>query len=63
MIIFPVRSPDASVYIALSGNQQFFGNTAGEALDALAGQLKLSQASTVLIVQHMQPDQFCSADE
>ena len=61
--IFPVPSPDEGAYIALSGNQQFFGNTAGEALDALTGQLKPSQTSTVIIVQNMQPDQFFSTDE
>jgi len=61
--IFPVLSPDANAYTAISGDQQFFGNTAGEALDALTGQLGTSQTSTMIIVQHMQPDRFFSTKQ
>jgi hypothetical protein len=37
--------------------------TAGEALDALPGQLSESELSTLVIVQRLRPDQFFTADQ
>ncbi|RIK26812.1 MAG: hypothetical protein DCC55_39750 [Chloroflexi bacterium] len=45
-------------YFAVAGDKQSFGNSAGEALDALTEQLAEEQGSTLVIVQHWQPDAF-----
>jgi hypothetical protein len=45
-------------YFAVAGNKQSFGNSAGEALDALTEQLAEEQGSTLVIVQRLQPDAF-----
>jgi uncharacterized protein HemY len=45
-------------YFAIAGDKQSFGNSAGEALDALTEQLAEEQTSTLVIVQQLQPDAF-----
>ena len=50
-------------YRAISGKRQFFGKTAGEALDALRASLPDKDASTLVLVQHHSPDQFFTAQE
>lgn len=45
-------------YFAVAGNKQSFGNSAGEALDALTEQLEEEQGGTLVIVRHWQPDAF-----
>ncbi len=45
-------------YFAVAGDKQSFGNSAGEALDALTQQLEAGQGGTLVIVQHLRPDAF-----
>jgi uncharacterized protein (DUF1810 family) len=45
-------------YFAVAGDKQSFGNSAGEALDALTEQLAEEQTSTLIIIQQLQPDAF-----
>jgi len=62
--ILPVPNPGGKPsYFAVAGNKQSFGNSAGEALDALTEQLEEEQASTLVIVRHWQPDAFFSMVE
>jgi hypothetical protein len=62
--ILPVPTPKGGrSYFAVAGDKQSFGHTAGEALDALTVQLKEEEASTLVIVQRMQPDAFFGAGE
>jgi hypothetical protein len=58
----PTTSGEKS-YFAVAGDKQSFGNTAGEALDALTLQLEEEETSTLVIVQHQQPDVFFGAAE
>ena len=39
------------------------GNTAGQALDALAAQLPEAEVGTLVIVQNMRPDRFFDVDQ
>ena len=60
--ILPVPSETGKVaYHAISGDKHSQGNTAGEALDALAAQLGDEEAGTLVIVQTGRPDRFFSA--
>lgn len=45
-------------YRAVAGTKQSVGRTAGEALDAITGQLEPSEAGTLLVVQQLLPDRF-----
>src|SRR5262249_23165183 len=45
------------------GRKQAQGRTAGEALDALAGQLPQDEGGTLVIVRSMSPDRFFSAEQ
>ena len=57
--ILPVPTTSGKpAYFAVAGDKQSFGNSAGEALDALTEQLAEEQGSTLVIVQHWQPDAF-----
>jgi hypothetical protein len=44
------------MYRAIAGERQSLGNTAGEALNALASLLPASESATVVVVQHHRPD-------
>jgi hypothetical protein len=46
---------------AIAGEKHAQGETAGEALDALTAQLSADEASTLIIVQSLRPDRFCTA--
>ena len=48
---------------ALTGNNQAMGRTPGEALDALAAQLRAEEADTLIIVRNLAADQFFTAPE
>ena len=62
--ILPIPTTSGSKsYFAVAGDKQSFGNTAGEALDALTIQLEDDEASTLVIVQRMQPDIFFGSAE
>lgn len=43
---------------AVAGNQQSFGRTAGEALDALNATLGAEESGSLVVVQQMQSDPF-----
>jgi hypothetical protein len=49
-------------YRAIAGNQQSIGKTAGEALDALTASLSQEEAGTLIVVQHLRPDRFFTAE-
>ncbi len=48
---------------AVAGGRQSVGRTPGEALDALAAQLGADEAGTLVVVQHLRPDAFFTADQ
>lgn len=50
-------------YRAIAGRQQSVGKTAGEALDALTAALKCEDSTTLVIVQHQQPDRFFTPEQ
>jgi hypothetical protein len=62
--ILPVSTATGDiVYHARAGDKQSHGKTAGEALDALTGQLPEEEAGTLVIVQNLRPDRFFDADQ
>src|SRR5262249_21169581 len=50
-------------YHAIAGAKHAEGKTAGEALDALTAQLSVDEASTLVIVQSLRPDDFFTASQ
>jgi hypothetical protein len=57
--ILPVPAENGDVYYrAVSGDKHSEGNTAGEALDALAASLPEDETGTLVIVQNLRPDRF-----
>lgn len=63
ILIVPVQNPKGDItYSAVAGENQTFGNTAGEALDALNSLLNPNE-STLVIVQHRRPDNFFGRDQ
>jgi hypothetical protein len=56
-------NPESMPYRAVSGRNQAMGSTAGEALDALASQLPVQDAETLVIVRNMSPDRFFTAEQ
>ena len=56
----PAEQGDLS-YHAIAGSKHAEGKTAGEALDALTAQLSADEASTLVIVQSLRPDEFFTA--
>ena len=62
VMIVPVPSEvGRTTYVAVAGDKQSLGATAGAALDALASQLEEEETGTVVILQNMRPDMFFSA--
>lgn len=62
VMILPVETEAGQTsYLAVAGDKQSFGVTAGAALDALTTQLPESEESTLVILPKMQPDRFFSA--
>jgi hypothetical protein len=60
--ILPVSgASDEKSYYAVAGDKQSFGQTAGEALDALTEQLAEDETNTLVIVQNLRPDTFFTA--
>jgi hypothetical protein len=47
----------------VAGGNQSMGRTAGEALDALTPRLADEEADTLIIVRHLRPDRFFSAQQ
>ena len=50
-------------YRAIAGNKESVGKTAGEALDALTAQLSEDESGTLVIVRHLRPDRFFTAEQ
>ncbi len=50
-------------YRAVAGQLQSVGKTPGEALDALTSQLSEEEASTLVVVQSLRPDQYFTAQQ
>ena len=64
VMILPVAlTTGQTSYLAVAGDKQSIGKTAGEALDALTTQLDDEQTSTLVILQNMRPDVFFSAEQ
>jgi hypothetical protein len=62
--ILPVPTDHGALsYHAIAGAKHAEGSTAGEALDALTAQLSVEEASTLVIVQNLRPDNFFTAAE
>jgi hypothetical protein len=57
----PAAPPTA--FRAVAGRHQSVGRTPGEALDALTAQLGADEAGTLVIVQHLRPDAFFTAEQ
>jgi hypothetical protein len=55
----PTTQP--TTYRAIAGDRQSVGRTVGEALDAINAQLADAEKSTLVVVQHLRPDQFFTA--
>jgi hypothetical protein len=54
---------EEAAFRALSGSSQAMGRTPGEALDALATQLRDEETDTLIIVRNLSPDRFFTAEE
>jgi hypothetical protein len=62
--ILPENGKSApTAYRAIAGRVQSVGKTAGEALDSLTAQLPDEEAGTLVVVQHLRPDAFFTADQ
>ena len=62
--ILPVPGEEGrTAFRAISGQKQFEGSTAGEALDGLSALLPEDQRGTMIIVQRNAPDEFFGADD
>jgi hypothetical protein len=48
-------------YRAIAGRLESVAPTAGQALDALTSQLSEAERGTLVVVQHLQPDRFFTA--
>jgi hypothetical protein len=57
------RGASGTTYRAVAGKFQSVGKTAGEALDALTSQLSEGETGTLVVVQHMRPDHFFTAQQ
>ena len=54
---------NGTTYRAVAGKRESAGRTAGEALDALTAQLDEDEAGTLVVVQHLRPDRFFTAEQ
>jgi hypothetical protein len=59
--ILPEPLDEGTSYRAVAGTRQSTGRTPGEALDSLSRQLADQESGTLIVVQHMRPDEFFSA--
>src|SRR6516162_7114673 len=60
-IISEPQTSSPQHYRAVAGGHQAVGDSAGQALDALTAQLGEPQSTTLVVVQHLRPDEFFSA--
>jgi hypothetical protein len=62
--ILPERTDKGNItYRAIAGERQTVGRTAGEALDALTSLLPENETGTMVVVQHLHPDRFFTAEQ
>jgi hypothetical protein len=62
--IVPENAPESPArFRAIAGDVQSVGTTAGQALDALTGQLGGPEQTTLVVVQPMQPDAWFTAEQ
>ena len=62
--ILPVQTQEGrTTYHAIAGNKQSFGQTAGQALDAITAQLDDEDTGTLVIIQNQRPDRFFTATQ
>jgi hypothetical protein len=62
--ILPISTATGDIPImAIAGDKQVHGKTAGAALDALAAQLPEEETGTFVIVQSLRPDSFFGGDQ
>jgi len=52
------NNQNGKTFRAISGEKESFGETVGEALDAMAEELELTGRNAVVYVQDFQPDEF-----
>ncbi len=62
-IVPEATGPAGTTYRAVAGQAQSVGRTPGEALDALAAQLGEAETGTLVVVQHLRPDRFFTAEQ
>ncbi|MEM7134606.1 MAG: hypothetical protein AAF702_50550 [Chloroflexota bacterium] len=64
VIILPVKPLEVNPgYFAISDSAQSFGDTPGQALDALTDQLGDSDTNLLIVVQNQRPDKFFTAEQ
>jgi hypothetical protein len=61
--IFPDPAENGDMFLAVAGDKQSVGKTAGQALDALTPQLPPENAGTLIILQTRQPDAWFSKSQ
>jgi hypothetical protein len=57
------QATNGTTYRAVAAQRQSVGRTPGEALDALAAELGEQATGTLIVVQHMRPDPFFTAQQ
>jgi hypothetical protein len=62
-IIQDKQSGNGASYRVIAGQRHSVGKTAGEALDALTSQLADEQTGTLVVIQHMRPDRYFTAEQ
>lgn len=62
VVVLP-NNQNGKSFRAVSGEMESFGETVGEAIDAMTKQLKNGATDTLVIVQRFQPDEFFSAEQ
>ncbi len=57
VVVLP-NNQNGKTFRAISGGKESFGETVGEALDAMTEELKLTGRNAVVYVQDFRPDEF-----
>jgi hypothetical protein len=61
LITITILPEKTNSYLAVAGDKESMGRTAGEALDALTSQLEEEESGTLVIVQNCKADEFFNA--
>lgn len=62
-IVITPPNGNSTKFRAVIGEKEFFGKTAGEALDALALDVEGEKSETIYFLQRCQPDEFFNAQQ